>query len=321
MPVTRRQILKFTAAAAAIAGLPVPARAARMRLETGRAFGSAWRLVLPDTSEAVPARGRVEAIVEQIDRLMSPFRPNSEVAQFNDNRSSGISLSTSTHNVIAMALDLAKASDGAFDPTCAPMGRRFGFGSARIDADRPAGHFGDLRLVGPELQSLWPGLTLDLCATAKGFAMDEIVAALDGLDFLIELGGEIAARGRHPSGRPWRLGIERPDGQGLQRIIEADARALATSGDATQGYTVGGKRYGHVIDPRSGKPVASKVASVSVLAATGALADGLATAAMVLGPNEARNLLAAYDASALFVIRQSGRFQEVKIGNFSRNTA
>lgn len=319
MLISRRQILKFTASAALLAGFPVAARAGDVRLETGAAFGSAWRLVLPDTADAPLARGQVEAIVEQIDRLMSPFRPDSEVAHFNDSNGHGIAISTETNSVVATALDLARASDGAFDPTSAPIGRRYGFGSTRIGAARPAGHFEDLRLVGSELQSARPGLTLDLCATAKGYALDEIVAALDGLDFLIELGGEIAARGRHPSGRPWRLGIERPGGRILQRIINADGRALATSGDVAQGFEVGGQRYGHVVDPRTGRPVANGVVSVSVLAPTGQIADGLATAAMVLGPRGADNLLTTYDASALFLIRGSAGLEEVEVRNFARS--
>jgi thiamine biosynthesis lipoprotein len=159
-------------------------------------------------------------------------------------------------------------------------------------------------------------LSLDLCGIAKGYALDEIVRALDGLDFLIELGGEVAARGRHPSGRPWRAGIERPESNALQRIVEVDARALATSGDAQQSYVVGGRRYAHVLDPRTQAPVDNGVASVSVLAASGLIADGLATAAMVLGPQAARPLLKAREASALFLMRRPGGLEEVDVNGF-----
>ncbi len=318
MLISRRQVLKFTTGAAFMAGLPALAQPGSVRVETGPAFGSAWRLVLPDTREADLARSRVKAIVARIDALMSPFRSDSEVARFNDGRGHGITVSDETRGVVTAALELARASDGAFDPTSAPMGRRFGFGSTRIGAARPAGHFADLHLVENELQSARPGLTLDLCAMAKGYAMDEIVAALDGLDFLIEMGGEIAARGRYPGGRRWRMGIERPGSRALQRVFEADGRALATSGDAAQGYTVGGQHYGHVVDPQTGKPVFNGVASVSVLAQTGQLADGLATAAMVLGPEGARDLLASYDASALFLMRRSGGLEEVDVAGFTR---
>lgn len=316
MLTSRRQILKFAAGTALIAGLPTTARANPVRLEIGTAFGSTWRLVMAESADASNARKRVEAIVERIDRLMSPFRPDSEVTRFNANDSQGAVLSDETRNVVASTLDLARISGGAFDPTAAPIGRRFGFGSLRIGASRPAGHYEDLRLVGNNLQTLRAGLTIDLCAAAKGYALDEIVVALDGLDFLIELGGEVAARGVHPSGRPWRLGIERPGTNILQRTIEADERSLATSGDAAQGYTVGGQRYGHVVDPRTGTPLTNGVSSVSVLAPTGMLADGLATAAMVLGPQRSLELLAAYDASAFFLMRHGGKLAEVEVRGF-----
>ena len=112
------------------------------------------------------------------------------------------------------------------------------------------------------------------------------------------------------------MGVERPGTAALQRIVEADGRALATSGDGPQGYAVGRRRYAHVLDPRSRTPVDNGVASVSVLAASGLLADGLATAAMVLGPEDARRLLEARDASALFLMRRPAGLEEVDINGF-----
>lgn len=316
---SRRQFLKYAVGTALLGGFPVPAGASPVHVESGLAFGSTWRLVMADTADGPVASKRVDAIVKRIDQLMSPYRPDSEIARFNDDNRQGVLVSEETRGVIASALELAKASGGAFDPTAAPLGRRFGFGSTRIGVTRPAGHFEDLRLVGSRLQTKREGLTVDLCASAKGYALDEIVAALDGLEFLIELGGEVAARGRHPSGRPWQFGIERPGRYGLQRVIEADGRSLATSGDAVQGYVVGTQRFGHVVDPRIDGPVTNGVASVSVLAPTGQLADGLATAALVLGQREASGLLAAYDASALFLVRRQGKLEEVEVHGFARS--
>ena len=311
---TRRKLLRLAGGAAMLNILPRAARATGIRVETGPAFGSAWRLVLPETMEAAGARARLEAVVARIDALMSPFRPDSELARFNV--AGAAVLSRETGHVAGAALALARDSDGAFDPTMAPLGRRYGFGPPAISAARPAGQYRDLSIAGDSLISAYPGLSLDLCGIAKGHALDEITRALEGLDFLVELGGEVAARGRHPSGRPWRAGIERPGTNVLQRIVELDGRALATSGDAAQGYVVGGRRYAHVMDPRSRTPVDNGVASVSVLAATGLMADGLATAAMVLGPQDTRPLLKAHEASALFLMRGPGGLEEVDVGGF-----
>lgn len=311
---TRRKLLQLAGGAAFLNILPAAARAAGVRIHMGPAFGSAWRLVLPDTAEAAGARARLEAIVAHIDALMSPFRPDSELARFNAGGYAAVS--RETRHVASAALALARDSGGAFDPTLAPLVRLYGFGPPAISPTRPAGRYRDLSIAGDSLISAFPGLSLDLCGIAKGYALDEILRALDGLDFLVELGGEIAARGRHPSGRPWRAGIERPGTTVLQRIVEPDMRALATSGDAAQGYVVGERRYAHVMDPRSQTPVDNGVASVSVLAATGLMADGLATAAMVLGPQGAGPLLKTHDASALFLMRRPGGLEEVDVGGF-----
>ena len=313
--ITRRELLRMAGGAAMLNALPLAARVTQVRVHTGPAFGSAWRLVLADTSEAARARSRLEAVVARIDALMSPYRTDSDLGRFNAGGSAAASRETGY--VTGAALALARDSDGAFDPTLAPLGRRYGFGPIAIAPARPAGRYRDVRIAGNVLGTACPGLSLDLCGIAKGYALDEIVRVLDGLDFLVELGGEVAARGRHPSGRPWRAGIERPDTEDvLQRIVGMHGRALATSGDAAQSYVVGQRRYSHVLDPRARAPVNNGVAAVSVFAGTGLIADGLATAAMVLGPEAALPLLRAHDASALFLLRRPGALEEVDVNGF-----
>jgi len=311
---TRREFLRLACGTALLNILPTAARAVTVRVDTGPAFGSAWRLVLPDTNEAAGARTRLEAVVARVDALMSPYRKDSELAYFNATGSTFVS--RETRLVARTSLALAQDSNGAFDPTMAPLGRRYGFGPLSISPARPAGRYRDINIAGDVLRTTCPGLSLDLCGIAKGYALDEIVRALDGLDFLIELGGEVAARGRHPSGRPWRAGIERPGTAILQRIVEVGMRALATSGDGAQGYTFGRRRYAHVLNPHTRTSVDNGVTSVSVLAATGLIADGLATAAMALGPEAAQPLLKAHNASALFLMRRPRGLEEVDINGF-----
>ncbi len=312
--ITRREILGMAGGAALFSALPRVARASGAQVHTGPAFGSTWRLVLADSGDAGQARARLEAVVARIDALMSPYRTDSELTRFNTDGQSNVSMETGI--VIRASLALAKDSQGAFDPTLGPLGRRYGFGPAAISPARPAGRYRDVRLTGSVLETACQGLSLDLCGIAKGYALDEIVRTLDGQDFLVELGGEVAARGRHPSGRPWLAGIERPGTDVLQRIVKMDGRALATSGEAAQSYIVGGRRYAHVMDPNTWTPVNNGVASVSVLAATGLIADGLATAAMVMGPEAVRPLLAAHDASALFLMHRGLDLEEVDINGF-----
>ena len=310
----RRTWLGLLGGVALCNAIPAAARSAQLRVLTGPAFGSAWRLVLPDTEQAAAAQRQVERVLARIDALMSPFRADSELARFN--AVGHAALSRETAAVTRAALDLARDSDGAFDPSAAPLSRRYGFGPLAIALARPAARHRDLRLSAGTLSTACPGLSLDLCGIAKGHALDEVARALDGLDFVFELGGEVTARGRHPEGRRWRMGIEEPGGMRLQRLFDADGRALATSGDAAQSYVVGGRRYAHVVDPRAGAPVANGVASVSVLAESGQEADGLSTAAMVLGPAAARALLVSRGASALFLMRSPAGLQEATVNGF-----
>ncbi|MBL6942395.1 MAG: FAD:protein FMN transferase [Rhodospirillales bacterium] len=314
MNIKRRELLRL-GCATALTGLtyrPVWAWAMGVKVLTGSAFASSWRLVMADTAEN--PRSLIDDIVRRIDRCMSPYRTGSDLGRFNADGSTIVN--DETRHVVQTALDLAKNSSGAFDPTSAPIGRKYGFGPTVIPATAPAGMYSDIHVVGKRLEKSTPRLTLDLNGIAKGYALDQIAAALDGLDFLLELGGEVVARGHHPSGRRWRIGIERPGTNKLQRLIYAGNEALATSGDAAQSYVVGGRRYAHVIDPRTAEPLGNDVASVSVLAPSGMLADGLATAAMVLGPDASRPLLSAYNARALFLLKNGDDFVEVALGGF-----
>ena len=314
MNIKRRDLLQLGCATAlsGLTGTPLWARTAGVKILSGPAFGSAWRLVLPDTAEA--PRSLIDSIVHRIDNHMSPYRPESDLGNFNAGITTAIN--DETQLVVHAALDLARVSDGAFDPTSAPIGRKYGFGPEAISATAPAGMYSDIRIVDDHLEKSTSRLTLDLNGIAKGYALDQIAATLDGLDFVLELGGEVIARGRHPSGRRWRIGVERPGTNKIQRLIDTGNEALATSGDAAQSYVVGARRYAHVIDPRSARPLDNKVASVSVLAPSGMLADGLATAAMVLGPRASGPLLRAYDARALFLLKNGNDFLEVALGGF-----
>lgn len=317
--ITRRNMIKGISASILLAGLPARASARAPHVETGPAFGSAWRLVLASRQDAQLARKAIKAVVERIDKRMSPFRGDSELARFNAAKqpSRGVPISEETSHVISSALEIARASDGAFDPTCAPWVRRFGFGPTRISAHRPAGIYQDIEVVDHLLKSTTPEISLDLCASAKGHALDQMAKELEGLDFLLELGGEITARGSHPSGRPWQIGIERPGSVALQRIIAAGNGVVATSSNGREGYQYSGQSYGHIIDPRTARPVVNDVASVSVMAQTGLWADSLATAALVLGPDKAAPLLKSYQARALFLMRNGQNIEELDLFGFT----
>ena len=186
----------------------------------------------------------------------------------------------------------------------------------------------DLHVRRTALRKADPALTLDLCGIAKGYALDAILAALRerGVTHaLIELGGEIAALGEHPAGRPWQVAIEVPGRQPVQahRIIAPRGLAVATSGHAANGYQ-GRVSLSHLIDPQSGRPAKQDLASVCVLAPSAMRADALATALAVHGLDRGVALATRLGVSALFLARRGaqgeaddGPLEETMTGDFA----
>jgi thiamine biosynthesis lipoprotein len=233
---------------------------------------------------------------------MSTWREDAELARFNRNSDAkSFRFSPETRRVIEAALGMARETGGAFDPTVAPLVALWGFGAQAADTPPSVAELEQARArVGWRLLE-WkergllarraPGVQLDLSAIAKGYAVDAIVAELARerpVGVLVEVGGEVRALGAKPRGAPWRVGIDDPDAPGsrLSEVVLLTGGALATSGDYRRVHMVDGRRLTHVVDPRSGRPVEQKVASASVIAPTCMEADAVATALMVLAPEE-----------------------------------
>src|SRR5690606_26444695 len=135
---------------------------------------------------------------------------------------------------------------------------------------------------------------------------------------LIELGGEVFTAGHHPSGRSWQVGIEQPSPEGgFQKAVALEGVSLATSGNTVNGYTYGGRRYSHIIDPTTGHPAGSELASVTVAAPAAMTADGLATALFAMGPERGPAFAGHTGIEALFIMADG---REVATGRFAERT-
>lgn len=305
--------------AMACAGMPVLASAGT-RVIGGPAFGTSWRATLPEGAPEAAIAKVIRSIVDSVDAAMSPYRPGSEVSRFNaSNTRDWQPMSAQTCAVVRQSLEVAALSAGAFDPTVGPIVARYGFGPIRRQGP---GSYLDIAAGKDAVQKQASGLSLDLCGIAKGHALDQMVAALDGLgvpDFLIELGGEVFARGKHPGGRAWQVGIERPipGATAFQRVVRLAGRGLATSGDAVHSYMIAGRRYSHIIDPHQREPVVNGIASVSVLMPSAVTADALATALMVMGPQAGAALAERKRIAALFVVREGSMLREIMTAGFA----
>jgi thiamine biosynthesis lipoprotein len=315
MRMTRRNFLVSTAAAMA---WPMGPAAAGTVGIGGPAFGSTWRAALPDETNSVAVRKLVAAVVNEINQAMSPYLEQSELSVFNRTETvDWQNCSTPLADVAGHALEISRLTEGAFDPTIGPLVNRFGFGPIHGERVHPA----DLSVSSNGLRKRLPGLTLDLCGIAKGYALDRIIEALPavGVDsVMFELGGEIRTLGRHPDGRAWQIGIERPDTKpGLvEHVVTPGPLALATSGTGRQYISLGESGVSHLIDPRSGRPVDALPASVSVLDASAMRADALATALMVMGMERGAAFAETHSIPALFVRFEKGGSHEIMTGGF-----
>lgn len=318
MDLTRRRL--FTAAAGMLLAPGFPALAGGIRVIGGPAFGASWRLTIAERAPLDWLQRELQAVVSAVDRRMSPFRQDSAVTRFNDSMSTDwIALPPEVCALVEESLRVARFTMGAFDPTVGPLVARYGFGPISRE---PVGRHGELAVRAAAVRKARPGLSLDLCAIAKGHALDlmaDVVRSSGAGDFLIEVGGEIIARGRHPTGRPWQVGIEDPGAgaPGPRRLLRLDGAALATSGDLVNSYWLAGRRYCHIIDPRSRLPADNRLASVSVVAPLAASADALATALFVMGERAGVEFARREGISALFVAHAGTGLGDVMTGSFA----
>jgi len=289
----------------------------------GEALGTTWTVKSSEPASAESEQAIRTVVVDAlqlVDEQMSTYRSDSDLMKFNAaTGADGFEVPEQLGEVLAEALVVSSASRGAFDVTIGPAVRAWGFGPDKTRTP-PSGevlealsvHVGSdkLRLDGNQVHKAHPALEIDLSAIAKGYAVDLIAERLaaDGrANLMVEVGGEIVARGSNPAGQPWRLGIETPTSEGREvlKVVSLNDAAMATSGDYRNYYEVDGKRVSHLIDPRSMRPIEHNLASVTVVHPRCSTADAWATALSVLGEDEGFSLAEAQGLQAFFIVRDS----------------
>lgn len=243
--------------------------------------------------------------LEAINRSMSVYDPESEISRFNRaNIGALVPVSADLLTVFLVGKRIHEMTGGAWDATVGPLVNLWGFGpgkaperlpdDAEVEKALSRVGFGAISLKGEgNLEKKRNGLFLDFGSIAKGYGVDAVASLLREKNirhFLVEIGGEVYGEGSRIDGKPWRVGINTPQRGAavgdLFQVRSLKGQALATSGDYRNFLEVGGRIWTHVIDPRTGRPVENGVTSVSVLADSAVFADGLATALMVMGPEE-----------------------------------
>lgn len=297
---------------------------------SGPTMGTRYAVSIVGGEEAAAERlkGAIDKRLALLNRRMSTYDAESELSRFNTSESDDwFDVSKETAIVTAYALALANDTKGAYDPTVGPLVNLWGFGPegrGRIPseeslaaASEAVGHTKvEARITPPALRKDAPDVALDLSSVAKGYGVDAVCQVLDeaGVSaFMVEIGGEVRTKGTKPGGSPWRIGVEKADeplrsangGKRLQRVVELTDRALATSGDYRNYFEQDGVRYSHTIDPRTGRPVTHRLATVTVLADNCMTADAQATALLVLGPEAGYDWAKERQVAALFVTRSA----------------
>ncbi len=322
--------------ATVLASCAGPAPVRRTVEFSGPSMGTTWTVkvvtgadgLTGDESRAVDRGIRDE--LARIDRLMSTWSPESELSRFNASSSlEPFPVAPETFDVFQWSARIWSETEGVFDPTLGPLIDAWGFGADKSvptpddeTVERLRTSVG-MALIELDPDGRWvrkraPGVGCEFAGIAPGYAADKLAAQLEarGLtDFLIDVSGELVARGRNEHGIAWQVGVERPqagaEGRQAVRVVPLTDQAMATSGDYRNFREVNGVRYSHTLDPRTGRPVAHALASVTVVDALAVRADALATALIVLGPDEGMAYAERHATAVLFLIRQpDGSFEE-----------
>ena len=278
------------------------------------------------------------AAVEQVDQQMSPWKPDSDLSRLNRAAPEAwVALPPEMLTVLARALEVARQSGGAFDPTVGALVDAWGFGAARGAPDAAAIRAATQAMHRPAYQNLelepangrarkHAPLQVDLCGIAKGYAVDRMIDVLKQhgvAHALAALDGELRALGGQADGQPWAVALESPTpGQrSAHGVLELQDLAVATSGDYRHFVQVGADRLAHTMDARRATPVRNDVASVTVLAPEGMSADAWATALLVAGGDHGLALAQRLGLEVLFLVRRAGRLVELGLGRFDGRTA
>jgi thiamine biosynthesis lipoprotein len=303
---------------------PATAGAKREHLIAGHTMGTTYHItVVTGSSERLgDLKAKIDRRLESINRVFSTYLKDSEISRFNALNRAGVKFAVSADfiQVMRVAGKIHRLSEGAWDGTVNPLVDLWGFGPTQRQPSKPPANqikalmqnigFEHIRIVKPNfLVKNLAKVTLDLNSIAKGFAVDRVsglLAAGGHKNYLVEIGGEIYAAGVRADGKNWRVGINRPQQYAaideVYRAVSIAKQAFATSGDYRNFFEIDGVRYSHVIDPRTGYPVSNGVVSVSIIADNCTLADGLATAVMVMGPEKGIQLVNQLNNVECFIV-------------------
>jgi thiamine biosynthesis lipoprotein len=257
------------------------------------------------SEDGVSYQRSIDSLLIEIDNSLSTYQKKSLISKFNQSDSLG-KIDELFKSVFNISKDVYGKTDGLFDPTIAPIVNTWGFGfenlhttdSLVIDSLLSYVDFTNIVLNENEISKAKNGMMLDFNAVAQGYSVDVLANLLEkrGINnYLVEVGGELKAKGLNINDTLWRIGIDRPlpglKEREIEAIVNLDNKALATSGNYRKFYEKDGMKYSHTINPRTGYPVTHNLLSATVVTDNCGYADAYATSFMVMGLQESKDFL------------------------------
>lgn len=310
-------VLAVFAVAAATAASAATAKDVRKKM------GSRFEItaVHSDAEAARRAIDKAYAEIERIEAVISSWRHTSETSAVNRQAGAGpLQISPELFNLVRRSLKLSALTDGAFDITFAGVGQLWDFDAPEPNVPEPEAiraalaHVGYRKIIlNPEERTLYlddASARIGFGAIGKGYAANRAVWVLkeEGITGgVVNAGGDLVAFGRQENGEPWEIGIAHPRRRGhLFARLPLTEQAVVTSGDYESFFELGGKRYAHILDPRTGFPV-DHLLSATIVCPDAELADGLATAVAVMGPEKGLALVNRLHGIEALLVDLEGR--------------
>jgi len=310
----------FDRVSASVRELPV----ANGRKFAFQAMGTMCQITFATGSRVAAEQFKTVAIrwVSDFEAKYSRFIPESLIGQINSAAGkSWVEVDEETDQIFSLCHELYFLTRGAFDPTALPLIELWNWkanppvipSDASVEATRPLVGWRNVERRKGAIFLPRVGMKIDLGGIGKEYAVDRVtqLAAQHGIESaLVDFGQDIRAQGRPPGKPAWHIGLEDPQSPGTCWAgVAAKDLAVATSGDYLRNFQVAGRRYGHIIDPRSGFPVNNGCRAVSVIAPTCTVAGVLSTTAFILGPQEGLNLIGSYLGAEGAITTNNSRHQ------------
>ncbi len=276
----------------------------------------------------------IDALLVEINQSLSTYITDSEISLLNQHPiGEPVSVSDELFYMLSLSQKINRQSDGAFDVTIGPLVNLWGFGPVKPEGLSPSQSAIDKAKARVDNQSYQlntlsksvvkkANVYIDLSAIAKGYGSDlmaKYFVSQGIVNFLVEIGGEIFAKGVKNNGSPWVIGIEKPTlaQTGAVQALLVSNVGMATSGDYRNYYERDGVRLSHTIDASTGKPITHNLASVTVIAQTSAQADAYATAINVLGPEKGKKFAEKLQLAAYFIVKENDGFKTFYTESFT----